>query len=147
MRPFRNAGWHYLETFESIIPVSGTKGLHVFVPTLATAPLTKFDEDEEVELKSTGRGTSSAGEGSSTIVDHGTNMNVDIGKDHTIAFLKWKASSDNDVDSHASGSFGPSNTAFSATSALPVSKEAARKASSSAFDTSLGAVIDELRTI
>src|SRR6267154_3082957 len=99
MRPFRNTGWRYLKTFESIIPVSGAKGRHAFVPTLATAPSTRFDEGEDVELESTGMGTGSAGEGSSTIVDHGTDMDVDIGEDRTIAFSKRQASFDNDGDS------------------------------------------------
>ena len=86
MRPFCNAGWRYLKTFESIIPVSGAKGRHVFVPTLATAPSTQFDEDEEAELGSTARGTSSVNGGSSTMVGHGADMNVDRHDDFTTPF-------------------------------------------------------------
>jgi hypothetical protein len=37
MRPFRNKGWDYLSQMESIIPVSGAKGHHVFVASAATS--------------------------------------------------------------------------------------------------------------
>jgi hypothetical protein len=37
MRPFRNKGWDYLSRMESIIPVSGAKGHHVFVASAATS--------------------------------------------------------------------------------------------------------------
>jgi hypothetical protein len=120
MRPFRNSGWRYLKTFESIIPVSGAKGRHVFTPTLATAPSTQFDEDEEVELGSTGMGISSGGGESSTIVSHGAGMDVDT--EDPISFSKRKASLDNDMDSYISGSSGPPDTA-SSTSMRPAKKK------------------------
>ena len=68
MQPFCNAGWCYFKIFESIIPVSSAKEQHVFVPTLATAPSTQFDNDEEAELGSTGRDMSS-GSGGSNIIE------------------------------------------------------------------------------
>ena len=113
MRPFHNAGWRYLETFKSIIPVSGAKGRHVFVPTLATAPLTQFDEDEEAELGSTARGTSSVNGGSSTMVGHGADMDIDRRDDFTTPFSKRKHTSFDDADSFTSGSPGLPNTASS----------------------------------
>jgi len=102
--------------------VSGAKGRHVFAPTLATAPSTQFDE-EEAELGSTGKGTSSGGGGSSTMVSHGANMDVDMGEELLIPFSKRKlASLDDDTDSYLSGSPGPPNTA-SSTSMQPMKKK------------------------
>ena len=110
--PFHNAGWCYLKMFELIILVSGMKGWHVFVPTLATTPLTQFDEDEEAELGSA-RDTSSGDRGSSTMVGHGANMDIDRHDDFTTPFSKWKHISFNDADSFTSGSPGPLNTTSS----------------------------------
>ena len=99
--------------FESIIPVSGAKGWHVFVPTLATVPSTQFDKDEEVELGSAARDTGSGDGGSSTMVGHGANMDVDRHNDFTTPFSKQKHTSFDDVESFTSGSPGPPNTASS----------------------------------
>ena len=94
--------------------MSGAKGRHVFAPTLATAPSTQFDE-EEAELESTGKATSSGGGGSSTLVGHGANMDVNMGEEPINPFSKWKlALLDDDTDSYASGSAGPPNSASSA---------------------------------
>jgi len=79
--------------------VLDVKGQHAFAPTLATAPSTQFDEVDEVELESTGRGTGSAGARSSTIVNHGTNMDVDIGEDCTITFSKQNGHALRHIDS------------------------------------------------
>ena len=83
MRPFRNSGWRYLKTFESIIPVSGAKGKHVFAPTLATVSSAEFDDDngKEVELGSIVKGIGSGGEGSNSVLDHGANIDIDQGGD------------------------------------------------------------------
>jgi len=124
MRPFRNSGWRYLKTFESIIPISGAKGKHVFAPTLATTPSTAFDDDEEVEFSSTGRGIG-GGEGSNTVVGHGTDMDVDKGGDFiNETNIKWKYTTiDDDATSLATDATGPPPSVSSA-SLEPTRKKA-----------------------
>ena len=91
--------------FKSIIPVSGAKGWHVVEPTLATTPSTQFDEDEEAELGLAARDTSSGNGGSSTMVGHDVNMDIDRHNDFTTPFSKWKHTSFDDVDSFTSRVF------------------------------------------
>jgi hypothetical protein len=133
MRPFRNKSWPYLKKFESIIPVSGAKGRHVFAATHAAPPPSKTGEEEKIERERGLELSAKPGEGSGIKAGDETAMDVDevvdISDDvptSSSTKRKHKTLDDNSISPNSSPSFDN----ISSQSIEPPKKKSSSKATS-----------------